>query len=318
LELRVTLPPYAEFAGCAVIVVRYNPHAPLALRFMGFTQHDVLLVELSERLARLGRGELPEAGLEVRYMGYSEARLEVLAAAQLEAYVAAQLEAPQPQAVTVTADAEQPAARLLPQATPVRHRTMAVGTTLRANCSCAEQLSAMRQGTTRLLAQGPAPCELHRGEAEVSVCGCLSQHPALCHWGSHSAALPRSASGELRPPDWTWTVPCSSGGRVGRALLVLEADKGQHRLYNASCEVARLHQLAEFAGCAVIVVRYNLHAPLEITADDAAMFKHVYPLFEPCFVSYHADPSRHEDLAAVGERVLAAATGPQPPLLATA
>ena len=48
---------------------------------------------------------------------------------------------------------------------------------------------------------------------------------------------------------------------------------------------------------------------LRVTADDAAVFRQIFPLFEPRYVTYDANPDLYDSLAAVASRVLG---GPGP------
>lgn len=43
---------------------------------------------------------------------------------------------------------------------------------------------------------------------------------------------------------------------------------------------------------------------LRVTADDAAVFRQIFPLFEPRYVTYDANPDLYDSLAAVASRVL--------------
>jgi len=91
---------------------------------------------------------------------------------------------------------------------------------------------------------------------ELAIKAELSTHPRLALFSSHDTAHPcATALGADRiRPDFVW--------ELADRVVVLEVDEEEHRLYELTCERARVHKLHELFGKPLILLRYNPDAPL--------------------------------------------------------
>lgn len=143
---------------------------------------------------------------------------------------------------------------------------------------------------------------------ETEVDEVLAADKVLGNYTTRDKAIPcRSAGMAPFRPDFTWVLP--------DRVLVLEVDEHAHRLYEPSCEIARLHQLHEaVVPLALAVLRYNPHADGHRESKHMAMRLHLRDMLHEAlpadgldiqYLGYAAD--RIEDLKAAAEGMHAAA-----------
>jgi len=91
--------------------------------------------------------------------------------------------------------------------------------------------------------------------------------------------------GSRRRPDGAMQLPQALCARLegvsGWVLFVLEVDEHYHKYNTLACEIKRIHEISDAAGCAVYVLRYNPDAPGALEDDAlAALHERIVSILE--------------------------------------